>query len=306
MKNLRLIFKNGIFADFKFVDNEVGQTMYKLISGVKESTEIKNYHGSFPLVEDPIEVEKRLRTLVDECTNLGLEMPWMPDVLDRDNLNRIHEAFHVIEESWIGKPDSEVHDKMPVRRKLNEINKLVHVLEKHVGEQVNDAWNGYSYAVFQIGQTHNHPPRQVLHSRLRKFWRQSERPGKVVLTCGYATIGKNLSHCQIDNDVELVKKNLLSPQMSVSTETIWVHSPNPISAERAEEMWQDHLSKIKKFVIENKLQDHVGYQDPIHTYTVPPVYATLIEDSLITKQTWSVKNWYNLFDKIGLERAELV
>ena len=304
MKNLRLVFKNNITADFKFVDNEVGKVMHKLISEVKESTEIVNYHGSFPGIESVTETEKRLRVLVDQCSNeYNIKMPHIPDNLDRETLNRIHEDFHVVEEHHVGKHWTEVHKLGDLRKILREINQLVHKLEKHIG---TDSTAG-SYAVFQIGKTHNLLARQVLHSVLRKNWRYSARPGPVYLTCGYATIGKNLLSCMVDNDTELVKRNLISPQMSVSTETIWVYSKNEtISEAKAEEMWQDHLKRVKNFVVKNKLQNHVGYEDPIHTFCIQPTYATLIEESIVTKKNWSVKNWHNLFENVGIERAELV
>ena len=52
------------------------------------------------------------------------------------------------------------------------------------------------------------------------------------------------------------------------------------------------------FVVKNKLQDYVGWKDPIHYNSVQPYYAYTDEDLSLTE-------WHNIIVKDKLKEIEL-
>jgi hypothetical protein len=186
-----------------------------------------------------------------------------------------------------------------IRRLLKEVNFLVHELENALFGRKQAA-----FTVFYIGE-HNISDRVVLNSELRKMFVSTSMPNRVTLHVGYATIGKNLLHAAYDNDVELVKNGNIRPQLSLSTETIWHWNPiNLVKTTQAEKDKHDKQTraewetKVKDFVVNNNLQDYVGWKDPIHFNSVQPCYAYSNDDM-------SLEEWYHMIEKDGLAQVEL-
>jgi len=300
MPKIFLVSNSGKKASFTFVDNIVGETMFNLIK--KREKNIRPSHGSFNMFADADAIEVKLKKLVKEVSALNVTMPDIPDTLDRDSLNRIHEAFHIVEEVYMS--DDTEHQKLSedikvIRRLLKDVNFLVHELENALFGRKQAA-----FTVFYIGE-HNISDRVVLNSELRKMFVSTSMPNRVTLHVGYATIGKNLLHATYDNDVELVKNGNIRPQLSLSTETIWHWNPvNLVKTTQAAKDKHDKQTraewetKVKDFVVNNNLQDYVGWKDPIHFNSVQPCYAYSNDDM-------SLEEWYHMIEKDGLAQVEL-
>ena len=300
MPKISLVSNSGKKASFSFVDNIVGETMFNLIK--KREKNIRPSHGSFNMFADPSAIEVKLKKIVKEASALGVDMPDIPDTLDRDSLNRIHEAFHVVEEVYMAETTEYIklgEDIKVIRRLLKDVNFLVHELENALFAPKQAA-----FTVFYIGE-HNVSDRVILNSELRKMFIHTSMPNRVTLHVGYATIGKNLLHAVADNDVELVKHGNIRPQLSLSTETIWHWNPvNLINTskddkdKRDKRMRDEWENKVRDFVVNNNLQDYVGWKDPIHYNSVQPCYAYSDDDM-------SLEEWYHMIDKDGLAQVEL-
>ena len=300
MPKIYLVSNSGKKASFTFVDNIVGETMFNLIK--KREKNIRPSHGSFNMFADPSSIEAKLKKTVKEASALGVDMPKIPNRLDRDTLNRIHEAFHVVEEVYMS--DDTDYKKLSedikvIRRLLKDVNFLVHELENALFGSKRAA-----FTVFYIGE-HNISDRVVLNSELRKMFISTSMPNRVTLHVGYATIGKNLLHAVADNDIEIVKNGNLRPQLSLSTETIWHWNPvNLVNTSKADKDQRDRTmraeweTKVRDFVVNNNLQDYVGWKDPIHYNSVQPCYA-------YSDDNMSLEEWYHMIDTDGLAQVEL-
>ncbi len=150
--------------------------------------------------------------------------------LSQDYLNQLHESFHRYEE--------EVESRNVYRRNhftaakmnhlfyktqvlglytqthyaLGKLNTLIHWVENAYkmigGEHINQFFNFYL-----------HPNRfSELRPEDYDLCRISFNFGDLML--GYGTTGKNLYHCYIDNDREVVKERLIRPQRTISTEIL--------------------------------------------------------------------------------------
>ena len=301
MPKISLVSNSGKKASFTFVDNIVGTTMFDLIK--KRERHIRPSHGSFNMFANPKSIEVKLKNIVKQVSAYDIAMPDIPDKLDRDTLNRIHEGFHVVEEVYKAN-DNNIdlklldQDSKTIRRLLKEVNFLVHELENALFGSKKAA-----FTVFYIGE-YNTSDRVILNSELRKIFVHTTMPNRVTLHVGYATIGKNLLHAVVDNDVDIVKNGNLRPQLSLSTETIWHW--NPISTiaglnekeEHDERLRSTWTNEVREFVVNNNLQDYVGWKDPIHYNSVQPCYA-------YSNDEMSLEEWYHMIDKDGLKQVEL-
>jgi len=299
MTELHLKFKTGNTAKYKFCDSSIGNVMNDLISHVLShgSNIAENEHGSFPQFDNLESKTVTLRDLVNRANKLGVSIPEVPDVIDVDTLNRVHEGFHLVEEQF--QVASDIYaEQSELRDILREINNVVHNIEAQLMKN-----NSSSFWVFQIGMTHFHK-RKVIDAVTRQSFRYHvcEHPGPGLLTCGYATIGKNFMHCVVDNDVELIREGHVRPQCSISTETIWNwHPDRKIDQGWVDGMWQKWLDTSKRFVEDNNLSAHIGYLDPIHLNSIQPAYAYPIGDC----ETWDINKWYESFAVGGIDTVEI-
>lgn len=310
--HIRLNFNNNVSAKFKMVDNPVGDAMWDIFFQVyrtkhfdkiyeNNKLEIDSGHGAFNSTDDPVEIERKLKEFVKRAEDLGVKMPSIPEEIDRDTLNRIHEDFHVVEEQYIGTRKRRIPGLQDV---LAQVNFLVHRLEsskKFIGMDKN-------YWVFQPAKFH-HITRKPLSAEIRKHFLPAYPPHRVTLEVGYSTIGKNLMHCVYDNDIELVERNLLRPQLSISTESTfnfysdWEKLSETEAQKKTTFEQAKYKNNVKDFVIKNNLTGNVGYSDPIHLNSVQPVYAYLADNGA---EDWSTEYWSELFQLHGLGDLELL
>lgn len=289
MRNLQIIFKDGTITEYKFVDNIIGELMYERFNKTpSEILKMIEYHASSFSTRHELDTE--LRTEVEKCRNLyNIDMPSIPALedLDQETFNRVHEEFHVIDEKF---SYDEEQNNLDLVETLTKINILVHSYEDYLH---NAPGNDYIVLDFLSNPPKfPHPSQTPLDSRYRKFFIHSEPTTVATLSCGYNTVGKNLAHAMWNNDISLVKNNLIRPQVSISNQTVWNNCKRSVIG------WKDQL---KEFVVENNLQANVGYEDNMHVYTIQPVYAEL--DTSINNP--SDDEWRRLFTKIKIDRFQL-
>jgi len=296
MKNLRIVFKDEQYADFQFVDNCIGELMhYRFEKTPKEISQKPIVHShSFGNLQ---EVDTELRALVEKCINVyNIDMPEIPEQLDEKTFNRMHEQFHTIDEQF----DDNDEDPEFVKT-LGDLNNIIHVYEHVFAENPNSS----DYMVIDFeSQPSDYlyvPAFTPVDSRYRELFLHPNRHEHetVSLRVGYNTVGKNMYHAVANNDVELIKKGLIRPQVGISNQTVIdINLRKPDSAKSQNEFWFNFL---KDFVVNNNLQEYIGYKDIMHTHTLQPTYATPIDN-----ENNSSLNWTKLLGIIGIDRFELV
>jgi hypothetical protein len=301
MKNLQIIFNDRTVTEYKFVDNIIGELMCEKFTEMPHRLLHNSITGSSSFSDIDI-IDAELRAKVEKCRNeYNIDMPHIPEYLDRETFNRVHEAFHVIDEKF---SYEEAENNQDLVYTLVDINNLVHTYEHELFAKDKNSKdyivicfpNMPEKGIFSRGDT-------PLDSRYRKFFKYDVLPHEIVLSVGYNTVGKNFSHAMFNNDLSLIRDNLIRPQVSISAETVWSRRSNWNTEQLTEEdlfdWWKD---EIKKYVTENNLQKNIGYEDDMHLYTIQPVYAYL--DATVNNP--SDDEWKRLFKDVGIERFEIV
>jgi hypothetical protein len=128
----------------------------------------------------------------------GFDIPssWFEN-LTRESLNQLHLKFHSMAED------------MPSDDEINQLNYIVHTAESCMS---NIHWKQkfsnliMNFNVFDC--------EDLVESDYLEFTNYSVGPGTLILS--YATIGKNLFHCHMDNDLELVKNHMVRPKLTLT------------------------------------------------------------------------------------------
>ena len=296
MKKLRITFKNQQYADFEFVDNIIGEMIHHRFERTpKELLQKPVIHShSFGNLQ---EVDAELRALVEKCTNVyNIDMPHIPAYLDVKTFNRVHEQFHVIDEQFT---DNDLEDEFA--KTLGDLNNIIHTYEHSM---FSTSYHG-DYMVVDFNSVPSKGFYNVafdpVDSRHRELFKYSH-PTSVSLKVGYNTVGKNMYHVVQNNDVELVKKGLVRPQVSISNQTVISIMNNQnhidISDEEQHQCW---LEELEKFVVDNSLQPYIGYKDIMHTHTIQPNYANIIDN-----ENNNSLNWTELCGVVSIDRFELI
>jgi len=225
----------------------------------------------------------------------------MPEHFDPDNnpqalLNHLHYEFHRFEEAVANEPWRVVNKTFDP---LQIVNVLIHKLE-----QMTNTWfagcepdKTLLVSTFFVHRVNSYDGNPVLAIRpipteLYQYWNHGDVFG--VLLLGYHTIGKNLFHCYKDNDVELVQRGMVRPQIILGTETQLVFSK-----------WQhrtgqqaQYLREMHQWVKDNHLESFVDLNDPKHNLSQQPVLGKIQNN--IDRQKIS-----DLFEYYQIETVEL-
>ncbi len=109
------------------------------------------------------------------------------------------------------------------------------------------------------------------HFDLLSYWDHSESNGDLML--GYHTIGKSLYHCWLNNDIDLVKKQMIRPQDNISTEVmLFFTNETPLWSS------QHRQQQLTHWVNENKLYDCIDWSDPRNMIVGYPKLAENIDN----------------------------
>ena len=208
----------------------------------------------------------------------------------RQYLNILHTNFHEIMESE--NFSNSVLDKNydPVKM-INE--------EVHRAETILDNRNNYVYfgSSLHYNEFNFNTEKIHLDMDLLKYWDYEEQHGDLLL--GYDTVGKNLYHCFLDNDIDVVKNLMIRPQIEISTQTISLFGFNrPLNdIERTK-------TSLRKWVNDHALDKYVNMNDLRNLIVGQPLLGKLIKD-VDMEVVHDLVNRYKLF-KVELEENELV
>lgn len=223
----------------------------------------------------------------------------MPEHFDPNNnpqalLNHLHYEFHRFEEAVATERWRVINDAYDP---LQVVNVLIHKLE-----QMTTAWFGgweldktllvSTFFVHRVNPNDGNPVLALrpIPTELYQYWNPSDANG--VLLLGYHTIGKNLYHCYKDNDVNLVKMNMLRPQVMLGTETQMYFAGWPVADQ------QPFLDGMHQWVKDNHLESYVNSYEPQHNLSQQPVLGKIQTD--INRQEIS-----DLFEYYQIETVEL-
>lgn len=226
--------------DFRVADTPVAHAwaslyelnvIYPTIQGQNQSVcpswpGFKNYHKSL------------LQTACETVNISGIG-----EILDQQTLNYLHKQFHYREES---NQDTSVQES----NAWHQINRSVHALESKL-----------NYCVWRAGPSNQLPITDLMR---RHFVITDESVPH--LSLGYNTVGKNLLHAYVDNDIKLVIENGLRPQMFIGCEVVFNFSNRTSGLNE----------KAVKWANDNQLPVDLG--DLAHQYLQQPTIATLITD----------------------------
>jgi hypothetical protein len=230
---------------FNLVDNPLTELWIKNLQEAKckDIIDVQCYFS-----DDFSNVDEHLKNLVNIISR---EIPeilnFWKEPLTQDVMNALHQYFHSSVEH---KPVAEERTKDA----LGELNLIIHKWE--MTQRKNISWVFYRL---------NSEIRQPLPIELRKYWSIEEHPPGS-LTLGYYTIGKELWSCYMDNDMEVVKANMVRPQMYVPTQVIF--DLNMLNPTRLNRSWKefDYWCNIN-----NTLAYGVHSAMPIHRTGFKPV-----------------------------------
>lgn len=221
-------------------------------------------------------------TMSSLANNHDFDLPQWSGVnngeVNQFELNALHEQFHR-QEDELSRVDTQttIGDEKELTKLLNIMNVTIHSIEA--------TRTNFEYAVGSIDFEHvKHMPAEKLRipisDDIRKYF--IGLPPDTIMpsnyTCfielGYHTIGKNIRMCWRDDDVELIKQNLNSPQLKISSEfnimfmkyQPEVHSP-------------EHTSiQIKHWLAENNLNNFIDMDLPENKYNMQPFLGTCSMD----------------------------
>ena len=161
-----------------------------------------------------------------------------------------------------------------------------------------------NYWVLQVDQSDN-SKKVIINKELRKYFKHRFYGNySSSLKVGYATNGQNLLHCVINNDLECVHKNDVAPQLAITSETVWTYNEENLkfTEKQYDDMWTKHVYDIMNWVVDNNLSRKIGYEDPIHLYSIQPTYAVPTKECV----NWTKDKWFDLFNNVGLYKIEIV
>lgn len=199
-------------------------------------------------------------------------LPWVRKVehitqdldITRNVLNKLHQQFHIFEES---KPELDQllfpfgrEIRRQVYAAFNQLNHSVHALEALVNSGLET-----TYLVWHQEADMNDSYNIDITSEVRGCWESNaitQQPG--ALYVGYSTIGKNILHAYMDNDIQLVKQGLLRPQQFIDSEVI-LHIDYYSFVSQ-----QTIFAQIKNWVANNQLESYVDLSLPEHQYFTQP------------------------------------
>jgi len=230
---------------------------------------------TFPTLEKVSAMWRRMKHLVDEA-NSGqyIQVPYIdmpaefdPSIDNRPMLNYLHYQFHKFEEELVG--------QVVVYDPLQELNVVIHKIEAMV-DRVGDLENSLLSCGFFLhgdrmqsadGGDYTVP---IEDPELYKYWNYDDEFGDLVL--GYHTVGKNIHHCWIDNDIELVKIGMVRPQRTISNEVVLLFRGGPRVVGGVDGI----VKKINTWVEENDLGQYVDMTQPYNKVAGRPLVGKIV------------------------------
>jgi len=184
---------------------------------------------------------------------VDIDFSTVDDAVMQHELNYLHQCFHAYDDLLHDSPGLS-RDAVPYLYKLNI---LIHKVE-----------NCY--------RTMQHPPREIMlcarpcredmidyrppikDPSWYSYFDQPWQNGDLVL--GYATTGKNLRICHLDNDTQLVRDSMVRPQIDITTETRCIFLSHQITKQNL----AFQRSQMQDWVKQNNLESFIDPLEPQH------------------------------------------
>lgn len=284
---------------YQIVDTPVSQIW---LDRVRWIMQVHNYSvfenqwaNVLPDSKEIIDLWGTMKHLVDETNSkqyVDVDFIDMPDVIDptADNqkmLNYLHHVFHMHIEK--------VGDTHRTYNPLVQLNVYIHKLEKLVLNLKNIENTIVNYSFFlhgdvknsAIGGDHTVP---ILDKSLYKYWDHPDKFGDLLL--GYHTIGKNIHHCCLDNDIELVKTGGVRPQTTIGNEVI-------LQFRRGKTDISNQHKMIDKWIKNNNLESFIDMSAPENRVAALPLLGRI-------QDTYSIEEISDLFKTSKVTTTRLI
>ena len=242
-----------------------------------------------------IDLWKTMKLLVDETNSkqyVDVDFIDMPDTIDPnvDNqkmLNYLHHVFHMFIEK--------VGDTHRTYNPLVQLNVYIHKLEKLVQNLKNTENTIVNYSFFLHGDVRKSPTGgnhtvPILDKSLYKYWDHPDEFGDLLL--GYHTIGKNIHHCCLDNDIELVKTGGVRPQTTIGNEVILQFRKGKTDISNQHRM-------INEWIKKNNLESFIDMTAPENNVAALPLLGRI-------QGTYSIEEISNLFKTSKVTTTRLI
>lgn len=198
---------------------------------------------------------------------INLPVPFAFDDIDANNppntlLNFLHYEFHRLEEEGL---------KHPI---LGRLNMLIHETEELFTESKlnNPTLQTRSGFYLQTPAFPNYIDFDTNVPENASHW--DYVPGYGDLTLGYHTVGKNIYHCCVNDDVALVKNRMVRPQKNISTETVLTF--NQHGAATKEMVMNKMKTRVTNWVLANNLESYIDMSQPENNLYGQPLIGRLV------------------------------
>lgn len=272
----------------------------------KGNTDVNNdtLHYSFPDLDNLQQLHEKLLAHVNTAKQFVSHLSWprTVDEVTQYSLNALHQEFHKAE-NRLHEEKISPQDSPEVTKAFEQINFIIHSMEKIVYNVMTD-----SYKLINFGSNDlsiRNPVTPEMRSYFYPIEIYNQKPARLYL--GYATIGKNLQQCMKNDDPQVVRDHMLSPQIDIDTEAMFVYSKSD-NSESHDKTWVsgaslENTDQMMKFMKKYNLYEHVNWLSPKHFYGFPPQLGVVNKrhDNMTYFDYYKIASEYNL---IGVEIVE--
>jgi len=284
---------------YQIVDTPVSQIWLDRVRWIMQvdnhSVFENQWANVLPDSREIIDLWKTMKRLVDGTNSkqyVDVDFIDMPDTIDptADNqkmLNHLHHVFHMFIEK--------VGDTHRTYNPLVQLNVYIHKLEKLVQNLKNTENTIVNYSFFLHGNVKNSPTGgdhtvPITDKSLYQYWDHPDEFGDLLL--GYHTIGKNIHHCCLDNDIELVKSGGVRPQVTIGNEVI-------LQFRRGKTDISNQHRMINSWVKENNLESFIDMTAPENQVGALPLLGRI-------QGTYSIEEISDLFKTSRVTTTRLI
>lgn len=250
-------FENNLQKEslsYKIVDTPVSRIWLDITKKhIEYSSPIpkkSQWFNIFPSEEKIVSLINELMNLIDQINNKKifkekLYFKFNNETL-QENLNYLHLQFHRLEET------QESNDFIlgEFNVKIHEIETALYVRRKPDTKNVSAGFYLFNPAILKSYV-------EISDPSLYTFWSNPGTSGSLVL--GYHTVGKNIFHCCLNNDIELVKSKMVRPQKNISTEIMLYFSS---ITEDSESKLKSYKELTYNWIKENQLEEFIDMSLP--------------------------------------------
>lgn len=218
------------------------------------------------------DLSSRLTFLIDKLRNqFNFNLPSWSGVKEgsynQSELNRLHEEFHRQEDA-LNRVEKQAVVTPEMKEYLEDLNIYIHKIE--AAKRNRNAPDKFCVTTkLNIGDRKS--TKVDMTQELRECFAPTpvtDQVGSnnVHIALGYHTVGKDIFSCFLDNDIELVRGGLVTPQRAIWSEFNIIAMPYfKVSEHKALQ------SKLNQWVRSNGLQEIIDTNAPENNYCIQPL-----------------------------------